>query len=154
MPIRLHAGLCSFIVYSFSDNFSFNQVSHLSTNAETKEEESHNIIKNTEKPTGEKSKHEFQAETKMLLDIVARSLYSEKEVFVRELISNSSDALEKFRYLTLSGGESNLRNLDRKLEIHISTDKQNRTLTIQVESSYFVHNNFFLITYFRTQGSA
>ena len=38
---------------------------------------------------------EFQAETKMLLDIVARSLYSDKEVFVRELVSNASDALEK-----------------------------------------------------------
>lgn len=74
----------------------------------------------------------------MLLDIVARSLYSEKEVFVRELISNASDALEKFRYLTLSGGEQaqNLKNTDRKLEIHISTDKQNRTLTIQVSYQY------------------
>ena len=39
--------------------------------------------------------HSFQAETRMLLDIVAKSLYSEKEVFVRELVSNASDALEK-----------------------------------------------------------
>jgi len=49
--------------------------------------------------TGEYEKHEFQAETRKLLDIVARSLYSEKEVFIRELISNASDAIEKFRYL-------------------------------------------------------
>lgn len=70
----------------------------------------------------------------MLLDIVARSLYSEKEVFIRELISNASDAIEKFRYLQLSGTEdpSKLGGGDRSLEIHISTDKQNRTLTIQV----------------------
>lgn len=120
--------------------FRFNQIVFQSTNAAAKEDESHNIIKNTEKPTGEKSKHEFQAETKQLLDIVARSLYSEKEVFVRELISNASDALEKFRYMALSSGSQSLSNLDRKLEIHISTDKQNRTLTIQVS-----YHNFFLI---------
>lgn len=72
----------------------------------------------------------------MLLDIVARSLYSEKEVFIRELISNASDALEKFRYNILAGGEEaqNIIGADRSLEIHISTDKQNRTLTIQVSS--------------------
>ncbi|CAD5220835.1 unnamed protein product [Bursaphelenchus xylophilus] len=47
-------------------------------------------------------KHEFQAETKNLLDIVAKSLYSEQEVFLRELVSNSSDALEKRRYNEIS----------------------------------------------------
>lgn len=81
--------------------------------------------------TGEATKHEFQAETRMLLDIVARSLYSEKEVFIRELISNSSDALEKFRYLVMTN-EKELEDADRQLEIHLSTDKQKRTLTIQV----------------------
>ena len=40
-------------------------------------------------------KHEFQAETRRILDIVAHSLYSEREVFIREIISNASDALEK-----------------------------------------------------------
>lgn len=44
------------------------------------EENHHSIIKDNEKPTGQLDKHEFQAETRMLLDIVARSLYSEKEV--------------------------------------------------------------------------
>lgn len=88
----------------------------------------------------------------MLLDIVARSLYSEKEVFVRELISNASDALEKFRYLTLSGGGQNLKQPDRKLEIHISTDKQNRTLTIQASSiTYRDYNNIYEICICRTQ---
>lgn len=46
----------------------------------------------------EPESYEFQAETRMLLDIVAKSLYSEKEVFVRELISNASDAIEKVWY--------------------------------------------------------
>nr|CAH7756811.1 unnamed protein product [Callosobruchus chinensis] len=110
------------------------QIRFVSTETATKNEEDyHSIIKDTEKPVGESSKHEFQAETRMLLDIVARSLYSEKEVFVRELISNASDALEKFRYLTVSEGETGTKivDKDRPLEIHISTDKHNRTLTIQ-----------------------
>lgn len=69
----------------------------------------------------------------MLLDIVARSLYSEKEVFLRELISNASDALEKFRYTIHTAGESESKfeQSDRPLEIHIATDKQARLLTIQ-----------------------
>lgn len=69
----------------------------------------------------------------MLLDIVAKSLYSEKEVFLRELISNASDALEKFRYTIHTAGEDekNYTETDRSLEIHIGTDKQSRILTIQ-----------------------
>lgn len=69
----------------------------------------------------------------MLLDIVARSLYSEKEVFVRELISNASDALEKFRYTIHTSGETekDYDGTDRSLEIHIGTNKQERILTIQ-----------------------
>lgn len=77
-------------------------------------------------------KHEFQAETRQLLDIVARSLYSDHEVFVRELISNASDALEKFRYTALSTTvESELAGKDRALEIRITTDKPQMQLTIQ-----------------------
>lgn len=69
----------------------------------------------------------------MLLDIVARSLYSENEVFVRELISNASDALEKFRYTIHTAGENekNYEQTDRPLEIHIGTDKSGMQLTIQ-----------------------
>lgn len=78
----------------------------------------------------------------MLLDIVARSLYSEKEVFVRELISNASDALEKFRYLLLSDAAvaSKVENGDRSLEIHITTDNRNGILTIQVTKSLVLNN--------------
>lgn len=93
----------------------------------------HSIIRDSEQAIGQSDKHEFQAETRMLLDIVARSLYSDKEVFVRELISNASDALEKFRYTihTAGEGEKNFTDADRALEIHIGTNKQDRVLTIQ-----------------------
>lgn len=59
----------------------------------------------------------------MLLDIVAKSLYSENEVFIRELISNASDAIEKFRYIANTSDADKLVEADRKLEIHIETNK-------------------------------
>ena len=75
------------------------------------------------------SSHEFQAETKQVLDIVVNSLYKDKEIFVRELISNASDALEKFRRLQLTEKDVCDDNLD--LEITVSTDDSGNTLTIQ-----------------------
>ncbi|XP_025084764.1 heat shock protein 75 kDa, mitochondrial-like [Pomacea canaliculata] len=104
----------------------------LSTESETtvqETEEYHTIIKNTEQGKGPTDKHEFQAETRKLLDIVAKSLYSDKEVFIRELISNASDALERLRYLQLKGEIAG----DEKttLEIHIATDDVKKTFTIQ-----------------------
>ncbi|XP_026765014.2 heat shock protein 75 kDa, mitochondrial [Galleria mellonella] len=89
--------------------------------------------KQTDTLKGGSEKREFQAETRMLLDIVARSLYSDKEVFIRELISNASDALEKFRYLSVSAAADSpqLVETDRPLEIKLTTDKQNRTITFQ-----------------------
>uniref|UniRef100_A0A182SGG0 Heat shock protein 83 n=1 Tax=Anopheles maculatus TaxID=74869 RepID=A0A182SGG0_9DIPT len=98
------------------------------------EEGYHSIIRDQEKAVGSSDKHEFQAETRMLLDIVARSLYSDKEVFVRELVSNASDALEKFRFLiqtSTDGASGEFAEADRSLEIHIGTNKQDRQLTIQ-----------------------
>uniref|UniRef100_H3CNJ8 Heat shock protein 75 kDa, mitochondrial n=1 Tax=Tetraodon nigroviridis TaxID=99883 RepID=H3CNJ8_TETNG len=90
------------------------------------EEPLHNIINDTESVQGSSSQHEFQAETKKLLDIVARSLYSEKEVFIRELISNGSDALEKLRHrLITAGGDS------APMEVHLQTDGAKGTFTIQ-----------------------
>lgn len=89
---------------------------------------------NTEQASAHRNvdKHEFKAETRMLLDIVARSLYSENEVFVRELVSNASDALEKFRYTIQTNAEQNqYENVDRPLEIHLETNKQASTLTIK-----------------------
>lgn len=74
-------------------------------------------------------KHEFQAEINQLLDIVIHSLYTEKEIFVRELISNASDASEKLRHLKIT--EKEIFDKDLELEIKISTDDTANTITIQ-----------------------
>ncbi|OLY78836.1 Heat shock protein 75 kDa, mitochondrial, partial [Smittium mucronatum] len=71
---------------------------------------------------------EFQAETKKLLQIVAHSLYSQREVFVRELISNASDAMEKLRYLSLTD-TSLARESEPQIEINV--DKDNKTISFQ-----------------------
>jgi TNF receptor-associated protein 1 len=74
-------------------------------------------------------KFEFQAEIKQLLDIVIHSLYTEKEIFVRELVSNASDSLEKLRHLQLTEKEIYDDKLD--LEINVTTDDKAKTITIQ-----------------------
>ena len=71
---------------------------------------------------------EFQTEIRQLLDIVIHSLYTEREIFLRELISNSADAMEKMRYTQLTGPE--VKDKDVALEIHIDTDDNSHTLTI------------------------
>ncbi|RDD39233.1 Heat shock protein 75 kDa, mitochondrial [Trichoplax sp. H2] len=83
----------------------------------------------SEKIIGKGDTHEFQAETRQLLDIVARSLYSEREVFIREVISNASDALEKLRHLQVTGEK--IIDEELPLEIRISTDSVKKTFTIQ-----------------------
>ncbi|PTX91778.1 molecular chaperone HtpG [Opitutus sp. ER46] len=74
-------------------------------------------------------KFEFQTEIKQLLDIVIHSLYTEKEIFVRELVSNASDALEKLRHTQLTEKEVFDDNLT--LEINVTTDDKAKTITIQ-----------------------
>lgn len=71
---------------------------------------------------------EFQAETRKLLDIVTHSIYTDKEVFIRELVSNASDALEKFRYKQSAGDVTSAESIP--LEINIYTDSKRKTLTI------------------------
>nr|ADI22730.1 molecular chaperone, HSP90 family [uncultured verrucomicrobium HF0500_27H16] len=73
--------------------------------------------------------HEFQAEVQRVLDIVINSLYTDKEIFVRELVSNASDALEKLRHTQITEKEIHDDNLS--LEINITTDDKAGTLTIQ-----------------------
>lgn len=72
--------------------------------------------------------HEFQAEVKQVLDIVIHSLYTDREIFVRELVSNASDALEKMRLTQLT--EREIFDDKLALEIAISTDETAGTLTI------------------------
>ncbi|EEY69328.1 heat shock protein 75 kDa, mitochondrial precursor [Phytophthora infestans T30-4] len=78
--------------------------------------------------TAAADRHEFQAETRQLLDIVTHSIYTDKEVFIRELISNASDALEKLRHLQ-STGES-IQDAELEPMIVITTDEKAGTLTI------------------------
>src|SRR5437763_4336029 len=70
----------------------------------------------------------FQAEVSRLLDIVAHSLYSEKEIFLRELISNASDACDRLRYAALT--EPNLAEGDANYRVVLTPVKSSRTLTI------------------------
>ena len=71
----------------------------------------------------------FQAEVSRLLDIVANSLYSDREIFLRELISNASDACEKLRYLSISNEK--LLEKEKKFEIDILFSKKDNLLTIE-----------------------
>ena len=76
---------------------------------------------------------EFKAETKKLLDIVAKSIYTENEVFLRELLSNCSDAIEKQRYKELKG---DLPPSDEPHYISITTNEKDRTLTLYVSHPF------------------
>jgi len=71
--------------------------------------------------------HSFKAETKKLLDIVAKSIYTDKEVFLRELMSNCSDALEKQRLLEVSG---KTKMSEEPLYINVITNEKDWTVTI------------------------
>ncbi|MEM7357744.1 MAG: molecular chaperone HtpG [Pseudomonadota bacterium] len=72
--------------------------------------------------------HAFQTEISQLLDLMINSLYSQKEIFLRELISNSSDAIDKRRFAGLT--DANLLNEDEELAVTITTDAEAKTLTI------------------------
>ena len=72
-------------------------------------------------------KKEFKAESRRLLDLMINSIYTHKEIFLRELISNASDAIDKLYYEALTGHQAISRE---DLKINIALDKNNRTITI------------------------
>lgn len=74
------------------------------------------------------AKKQFKAESKKLLDLMIHSIYTHKEIFLRELISNSSDAIDKLHFNSLS--DSSIKVNKEDLKIEISVDKDNRILTI------------------------
>lgn len=73
-------------------------------------------------------KKQFKAESKKLLDLMINSIYTNKDIFLRELISNASDAIDKLYYRSLTDKSVKVNHKD--LEINISVDKDKRTLTI------------------------
>ena len=72
---------------------------------------------------------QFKAESKRLLDLMINSIYTNKEIFLRELISNASDAIDKLYYRSLT--DKNVKVNKEDLNIRITPDKENRTLTIE-----------------------
>ena len=74
------------------------------------------------------AKKQFKAESKKLLDLMINSIYTNKEIFLRELISNASDAIDKLYYKSLTDNSIKIKHSD--LEINISVDKEKRLLTI------------------------
>jgi len=77
---------------------------------------------------GQMEKHGFQTEVKQLLHLMIHSLYSNKEIFLRELVSNASDAADKLRFKALS--DNSLYGDDSDLHVRVSVDKDSRTITI------------------------
>jgi len=75
------------------------------------------------------AKHQFQAEVNQVLDIVVNSLYKDKEIFIRELVSNASDALEKLRRTQIT--EKKIFDDHLELEINVTTDDEAGIITIQ-----------------------
>jgi molecular chaperone HtpG len=76
------------------------------------------------------AKHQFQTEVGQLLHLMTHSLYSNKEIFIRELVSNASDAIDKLNYLRLTDDSLKDKYADWKGEINVSFDEKDKSLTI------------------------
>ncbi|MBQ7045641.1 MAG: molecular chaperone HtpG [Clostridia bacterium] len=74
------------------------------------------------------AKKQFKAESKRLMDLMINSIYTNKEIFLREIISNASDALDKLRYTALT--DETARSVSDDLHIKVDIDKENRTVTV------------------------
>ena len=75
------------------------------------------------------AKKQFKAESKRLLDLMINSIYTNKEIFLREIISNASDAIDKLCYLSLTDDKVGLDRGDYKIDIIV--DKDARTITVR-----------------------
>ena len=87
----------------------------------------------------EVEKHGFQTEVNQLLKLMIHSLYSEKEIFLRELISNASDACDKLRYESLTN--PGLINDDSELAVHVDFDEKKKTITIKDNGIGMTHDD-------------
>lgn len=124
MPCLVAMVLC---ISTFGPPASFKSSMMVSAEEEQSTESS-NAVEPPQPLEGEK--FEFQAEVSRLMDIIINSLYQKKEIFLRELISNASDALDKIRFLALSD-PSLMPEEAKELDIHISFDAEANTLTIR-----------------------
>ncbi|MBA6290917.1 molecular chaperone HtpG [Colwellia sp. MB3u-70] len=88
--------------------------------------------------TSQKEVHGFQTEVKQLLQLMIHSLYSNKEIFLRELVSNAADAADKLRFKALSNAD--LYEGDGDLRVRVSCDKENNTLTISDNGIGMTHD--------------
>jgi len=78
------------------------------------------------------AKHEFQTEVGQLLQLMTHSLYSHKEIFIRELVSNASDAIDKLNYVRLT--DANLKDSysDWSGQVNIKIDNEDNSITLQI----------------------
>ncbi len=88
--------------------------------------------------TGQKEVHGFQTEVKKLLQLMIHSLYSNKEIFLRELVSNAADASDKLRFQALSNAD--LYEGDGDLRVRVSADKEANTITISDNGIGMTHD--------------
>ena len=86
-------------------------------------------LKNDSTLTNTTQTHNFDADIQQLMNLIVHAFYSKKEVFLRELISNSSDALDKLRYSSLTN--PSVLGDDTNLEIRLRTDTDSNTLIIE-----------------------
>lgn len=90
--------------------------------------------------------HEFKTEARQLLDLMINSVYSQKEIFLRELISNASDAIDKLKFEALTN--ENLRNLTEDLHIRITPNEKENTITVSDNGIGMTHDE--IINYIGT----
>ena len=95
-------------------------------------------------------KHQFQAEVNRMMKLIINSLYRNKEIFLRELISNASDALDKIRLLSLT--DKSVLNTTDELSIKIKADKENHIISVTDTGigKYFKHK---IVGYFICQSA-